>query len=112
MASFTGNLQDVYDLVGPKIKNDIASMTKNKKKESGYICQHCNQKNELDAAHKHGRSRRDIIKNILEDYEQADGKYVIANLHQFIKIVKEAHIPIEDSFLFLCKKCHILYDKH
>ncbi len=33
MASFTGELQDFYDIVLPKIRNNIASMTKKKKIE-------------------------------------------------------------------------------
>ena len=110
MASFTGELQDFYDLIGPKISNDIATMTKKKKIGLGYICQFCHQKNELDAAHRHGRSRRDIIKNVLEDHKLEDRKYQVSNLRQLIKTVKEAHFPIEDSFYFLCKKCHRKYD--
>jgi len=111
MASFTGKLQDFYQLVGPKIRNDIASMTKNKKTELGNICQHCKEKNELDSAHLHGRSRKSIIKTVLENYKIDNGEYEVPNLHQLITEVKEAHIPIEENFLFLCKKCHLKYDK-
>lgn len=110
VASFTGELEDFHHIVGPKIRNDIASMTKKRKSELEYICQHCNQKNELDSAHKHGRSRKDIIKNVLENYKTVDEKYVVSNLHQLIREIKDAHIPIESNFLFLCKKCHIKYD--
>ena len=70
MASFTGELQDFYELVGPKITNDIQNLTKKKKMELGYICEFCHEKNELDAAHKHGRSRRDIIKKVLEEHSR------------------------------------------
>ena len=44
MAQFTGNLDDFFDLVMPKIRNKIASITKKKKIELKYICQHYNQK--------------------------------------------------------------------
>jgi len=44
MASFSGELQDFYDFIGPKIRNDIATMTKKRKREIGYICQFCKQK--------------------------------------------------------------------
>jgi len=110
MASFTGELQDFYDIVLPKIRNSIASMTKKKKIELGYICQHCDQKNELDSAHKQGRSLRDIVKNVLEHYKSENGVYVVSDLNQLILKIKGEHVPIENSFLFLCKKCHRKYD--
>jgi hypothetical protein len=110
MASFTGELQDFYDIILPKIRNSIASMTKKKKIELGYICQHCNQKNELDSAHKQGRSLRDIVKNVLEHYKSENGVYVVSDLNQLILKIKGEHIPIENSFLFLCKECHRKYD--
>lgn len=110
MASFTGELQDFYDIVLPKIRNSIASMTKKKKIELGYICQHCNQKKELDSAHKKGRSLRDIVKNVLEHYKSENGAYSVPDLHQLILKIKGEHVPIENSFLFLCKECHRKYD--
>jgi len=110
MASFTGKLQDFYDIVLPKIRNSIASMTKKKKIELGYICQHCHQKNELDSAHKQGRSLRDIVKNVLEYYKIENGEYLVPDLHQLILKIKGEHIPIENNFWFLCQKCHRKYD--
>jgi len=110
MASFTGKLQDFYDIVLPKIRKNIASMTKKKKIELGYICQHCHQKNELDSAHKHGRSLKDIVKNVLEYYKIENGEYFVPDLHQLILKIIGEHIPIENNFWFLCKKCHIKYD--
>jgi len=110
MASFTGGLQDFYDIVLPKIRNSIASMTKRKKIELEYICQHCHQKNELDSAHIQGRSLRDIVKNVLEHYKSENGTYVVPDLHQLILKIKGEHVPIENSFLFLCKECHRKYD--
>ncbi len=110
MASFTGKLQDFYDIILPKIRNSIASMTKKKKIELGYICQHCHQKNELDSAHKQGRSLRDIVKNVLEYYKIENGEYLVPDLHQLILKIKGEHIPIENNFWFLCQKCHRKYD--
>ncbi len=110
MASFTGGLQDFYDIVLPKIRNSIASMTKKKKIELEYICQHCHQKNELDSAHIQGRSLRDIVRNVLEYYKIENGKYTIPDIHQVILKIKGEHVPIENSFLFLCKECHRKYD--
>jgi len=110
MAKFVGGLQDFYVLVGPKIRNDVASITKKKKNELNNICQKCNEQRELDAAHIHGRSRKDIIKIVLENYKSDDGKFSIPNLHNVIEEIKAEHIPIEKNFYFLCKKCHREYD--
>lgn len=110
MTKFEGTLQDFHLLVGPKIRNDVATLTKKKKTALQNICQKCNKKSELDAAHIHGRSRKDIIKIVLDKYKSDDGKYLILNLHTVIEEIKKEHIPIEKNFLFLCKKCHREYD--
>ena len=110
MAGFTGELQDFYDLVLPKVRNEIATMTKKKKIELEYICQHCNQKKELESAHKKERSLRDIAKNVLEHYKSENDTYVVADLRQLILKIKGEHVPIENSFLFLCAECHRKYD--
>ena len=110
MIQFTGNLDDFFDLVMPKIRNKIASITKKKKIELKYICQHCNQKNELDLAHKKGRELREIIKNVLESYKIKNNEYQIRDLRKLIEKVMKEHNPIENNFLFLCKKCHFKYD--
>ena len=109
-ASFSGELQDFYDFIGPKIRNDIATMTKKRKIELGYICQICNKKNELDAAHRHGRERNTIIENLLEPYKNENGVYTVLDMRGFQKTLLQAHLPLEDNFLFLCKSCHREYD--
>jgi len=38
---FEGGIQDFHNFIGPKIRNDIATITKNKKKSLGYVCQKC-----------------------------------------------------------------------
>ena len=66
MAELSCILEEFYNIIGPRIKNDVAAITKKKKNQLGLICQHCNKKvKELDAAHKHDSSRRDIIKKFL-----------------------------------------------
>jgi len=110
MAEFTGNLDDFYDLILPKIRNKIASMTKKKKIELEYICQHCNQKNELESAHKKGKELRTIVKYVLEPYKINNDEYKIKDLYELIKKIMKEHIPIENVFLFLCQKCHRQYD--
>lgn len=54
-------LQEFTRFVDPKVRNNIAIMTKQYKSRLGSKCQKCSQSDELDAAHKHGKSRKDII---------------------------------------------------
>lgn len=110
-AQLSCTLEDFYKFIGPKIRNDVASITKSKKNELKLICQECNAKSsELDAAHKRGRSRKNIIKIVLDDCESEDNKYLIPNLQKLIERIRKAHLPIEDNFRFLCKSCHKKYD--
>lgn len=110
-AQLSCTLQDFYKFIDPKIRNDVQSITKSKKRELNLVCQECGIKsNELEAAHKSGRSRRDIIKIVLDDYEFEDGKYIIPNLQKILERIRKEHLPIENNFRFLCKPCHTKYD--
>lgn len=106
-----GTVQVFHDLIGPKIRNIIAVITKKKKIELNYICQKCNQKHELDAAHTHERSRRGIIEKVLDNYKIDDGTLHIDDLHKVLDEIMNSHYPLENNFLFLCKSCHNEYDK-
>ena len=110
MAQLICTFKEFNDYIGPKIRNDVATITKQKKSNLKSICESCKNKSELDAAHKHGRSRKDIIKIVLDECETEDNRYIIQNLQKTIKAIKEQHFPIEDNFRFLCKTCHIQYD--
>jgi len=110
MAKFEGTLQDFHIHVGPKIRNDVATITKKMKSELKNICQKCNTHAELDAAHIHGRERKHIIKIVLEKYQLEDDLYSVPDLRKAIEEIKQEHIPVEKNFLFLCKKCHTEYD--
>ena len=110
MAQLTCTLEEFHNIVGPRVRNDVATVTKQKKNQLGLICQHCNNKvDELDAAHKHDSSRKDIIKSVLDDYESEDGKYLIPNLQKVLDRIKEQH-KSDNVFFFLCKECHRKYD--
>ena len=102
--------KEFMDLVGPKVINSIPAMTKKSKIQLEYKCQKCNEKKELDAAHKHGSSRRDIIKKVLLNYKIGNDQYEIEDLQKIINEIKDAHLPIEEHFIFLCKVCHREYD--
>ena len=60
-AKFEGDLQDFHCYLGPKVRNLVASITKQKKNNLNNKCQQCDSQGELDAAHIHGNSRKDII---------------------------------------------------
>jgi len=60
--------------------------------------------------HRHGANRRKIIERVLENYKTSDKKYVINDLRKALDEIIQAHTPIENTFLFLCKKCHMYYD--
>ena len=110
MAKMICTIREFTFFVDPRVRMNITSMTKQIKGKLGSRCQKCNEANELDAAHKHGKSRKEIIKQVLENYKTFDGKYEINDLKKVIDEINNAHLPIEDTFLFLCKKCHREYD--
>jgi hypothetical protein len=110
MAQFSGTLEEFHNIVGPKVRNDVATVTKQRKNQLQLVCQHCSNKvNELDAAHKHDSSRKDIIENILQEFKIEEGKYLIQNLQDVLDKIKNYH-KSNDVFFFLCKKCHRKYD--
>jgi len=111
MAQLSCTLEEFYNIIGPRIKNDVAAVTKQKKNQLGLVCEHCGDKaEELDAAHKHDSSRRDIIKSIIDDYESKEGKYLIPDLQKVLDEIK-AHHKSKEVFFFLCKDCHRKYDE-
>lgn len=75
------------------------------------VCAHCQQDNmELEAAHVHGNSRKSIIESILEKYKSGD--QVEIDIQEVEEEIIKAHHPITESFLFLCRGCHIKYDSN
>ena len=110
MAEITCTLKEFAYLIDPKIKNNVATMTRKSKSLLGSECQKCHEKKQLDAVHKYGSSRRDIIRDVLENYKISDHEYKIPDLQKVIDEINNAHKPIEDHILFLCKTCHLEYD--
>jgi hypothetical protein len=62
----------------------------------------------LEAAHVHGKERRQIILDVISQYI-TDGKYQL-DLDETEQAIVNAHYPISETFLFLCKNCHKQYD--
>ncbi len=112
MAQLSCTLDEFYSIIGPRIRNDVQSVTKKKKSEFGLVCQHCNNKvNELEAAHKHGSSRKEIIKSVLNDYKSDEEKYLIPDVQEILDKLKVYH-KSNDIVFFLCKECHRKYDNN
>lgn len=110
MAELICNLKEFTYFVDPRVRNNVATMTKKSKSKIEYKCQKCNEKKELDAAHKHGSTRKEIIKKVLDNYKTDDDLYQIKDLQKVVDEISKAHYPIEDHFIFLCKTCHREYD--
>lgn len=110
MAEITCTLKEFTYFVDPRIRLNVANMTRQSKNLLGSECQKCHEKKQLDAAHKHGSSRKEIIRDVLENYKINDQEYKILNLQKVIDEINNAHVPLEDHILFLCKTCHNEYD--
>lgn len=103
--------KDFHKYIGPRIRNVIQAMTKKRKKELNSICQRCNQKKELEAAHIKGRGRKEIIEESLEKFViDREKNLVRIDLDQFEKEILKSHQPLDKYFLFLCSGCHTEYD--
>jgi len=110
MAKFAGTLKEFTSFIDPRARNNIANMTRKSKQLLDSKCQKCNEVKELDAAHKHGNSRPEIIERVLENYKTKDEQYEIDDVQKVVDEIHDAHLPIENTFLFLCKTCHREYD--
>lgn len=109
MSKFKGTIKDYHKFIGPRIRNVVQSITKKAKKDAGNICEMCNKELELEAAHIHGKERKQIIEAVLNPFLNDSGIIEI-NLEEIEKEIKERHYPLNETFKFLCKSCHKEYD--
>jgi len=109
MAKFFGSVQEFHHFIGPKVRNAINNSTRKHREQKGGICEHCGKQAELQSAHVHGRERRTIIEEVLRRYLDDQGN-VLGVLEEIESRILVAHLPIEDTFKFLCQRCHALYD--
>jgi len=111
MAEIICNKKEFHKFIGPRIRNKIQSLTKKRKNEINFVCQHCGKSRELESAHKKGKGRKDIIEELLL-ISKVEGKNDLfkVDLEIFEQKIIESHKPLENYFLFLCSKCHIEYD--
>jgi len=109
VAKFIGTMQEFHHFIGPRIRNAVNQAARVHRNELGGICESCGQQAELQSAHIHGRDRRTIIETVLINSQNRAG-LVECDLEETEKLVINAHLPIKDTFKFLCHPCHVSYD--
>lgn len=109
MAEFRGTIQEFHHFVGPRIRNVVQTATAEARRRRGGICEECGGQAKLEAAHIHGRGRRTLVETVLLDYTDPSG-LVCCDLDEAERRILDAHLPIEETFRFLCGTCHSAYD--
>lgn len=109
MATFVGTVQEFHHYIGPKLRNAINQITRNHRSQRNGICEVCETKAELQSAHVHGCERRVIIEQALQEFMDENGM-VSCLLKEVESRILQAHLPIEQTFKFICQTCHTRYD--
>lgn len=109
MAKFVGTVQEFHHFIGPKIRNAVNLAARRHRNRLVGVCEECGEKAELQSAHAHGRDRRTLIESVLGEYRDEAGM-VACDLAVVESRIIEAHLPIEETFKFLCQPCHVAYD--
>jgi hypothetical protein len=110
MATFEGNFKDFVNFIGPMSRNIVCNLARKHKTHTS--CSHpagCNKRTNLEAAHVHGKGRVEIMAKILESFQKGENLFKV-DLEKFKEEFKNAHYPIEDVILPMCKKHHLEYD--
>lgn len=106
---FRGNFSQFNKFIGPCLRNKVPVITRSIKKKVG-SCECCGKTFKLQAAHKHGFERLEIIKNLLNSYYKVSEDLFEVDLEDFESKFIATHIPYEKVFYFLCADCHRQYD--
>ncbi|MEJ5106652.1 hypothetical protein [Chryseobacterium sp. MYb328] len=123
MAVFEGSFADFEKFIGPATNKIITKLGRELKK-SQKTCQnnalgeytnnpdYCGRYKCLDTAHfSHKKlDRKSIIRNILNRYFKNGDSYSV-NLNTFLNHYEEAHKPLKDNLIMLCRQHHSAYDK-
>lgn len=105
------SIRQFHEFIGPKVRNDIQTLTKREKLRLRNICQDCGEQKELHAAHIKGKDRKQIISSVLTNYLIDEKEQIIqVDLSKVIGEIVEAHKPLNEHFRFLCSECHGKYD--
>jgi len=108
MASFVGSFDDFTKYISPRARNVVNSITRNYKTMISH-CERCDSTSKtLEAAHKIGMERTEIIRKILQKFT-FEG-IITVDLDIFESLFLQAHNPIEEVILVLCRDCHLIYD--
>ena len=114
MARFIGTLKDFKKFIGPWAANNVQCITRNEKKNRNGKCDECGEieadKTKFHAAHIKGRGRVQIIEKILTE-KYKTGELIDCDLNDFKLEFIHAHGSINQTFRFLCQKCHKTYDR-
>lgn len=114
LAIYIGNKEDFHKYIGPRVRNKVQQITSREKRKANGTCAHCKQTRvTLEAVHVHGKSRKMIIDTLLDKFIKKNvfrGGYFRVDLDLFEKQIVEAHQPISEYFIFLCRECHFKYD--
>jgi hypothetical protein len=107
MAKFSGTIDEFHKYLGPRFRNIVNIISKKERNSRNGICEHCKNKAELESAHIKGMERKFIIdKTLKHSYNISKG----VDLEEIEGEVINSHYPIENTFIFLCKRCHTKYD--
>lgn len=124
MAKFIGTFEEFETFIGPSTNKIVTRLGKQLKKKQKSCQNHtlgehtldaskCGKHKSLDAAHfsHNGKDRKSIIKRILEkNFKNSDNLYEV-NLDAFLDFYNEAHSPVENAIVMLCRTHHSAYDK-
>jgi hypothetical protein len=112
MAKFIGTEKEFKIFLNGYCKNKVNAITKKARKSHDNICEHCHSSvKELQSAHIKGKECKVIIHETLEKFGPDSQGIYFVDLEKFEKYFKEAHLPFEEHFKFLCESCHRKYDK-
>lgn len=103
MDVYTGTTQGFHKYIGPSIKNAVNSLARKARTARKGVCEGCEDQHELQSAHVRGRERRAIIEQILS-------RHAVWDLGVVVPEILKAHLPIKETFKFLCYDCHAVYD--
>ncbi len=109
MARFVGTVQEFHHFIGPKIRNAVNYAARKHRNRLGGVCENCGAQAELHSAHIHGRDRRTLIEAALRDDTNETG-VVDCDVEGVERKIIDSHLPIEDTFKFMCHACHVAYD--
>lgn len=109
MAKFIGTVKEFHDYFGPRIHNIVNGITRKHRLAKNGICEFCGSHAELQSAHVHGKDRRTIIESVLKPLTNLNGE-VACEIEVVEQQIIAAHMPIEETFKFICHPCHVKYD--